>query len=288
MNFNIISYLDDRSIPYETSGKNISQGWIGLACPFCADHSTHLGINLTSSAYSCWRCGASGSIYNLLKEWETNIKEVMEQYSDREFRGYDFTRKAGSETVLPEDAERTPQNFHTSYLLSRRYDPEFVTQKYRLLFCSPFGDFRYRIIVPIFMDNKFVSYVGMDATREQEEKYKNAPIEKCQIPVKKCLYNMPRKSDSVIVVEGILDAWRLGDNAVATLGTKFTIEQVALLSRYRNVYIMYDMEAKDEADDLSMSLAGLVGHVEVITLEKGDPDDLTTEEAMAIKYELGL
>lgn len=289
-NFDITSYLNSRGIPYETAGKNISQGWIGLSCPYCGDVSTHFGINLDTKGFSCWRCGETGSLFTLLSLWEPGkVREVLREFGSRDIHDYSsFDRHPGERTILPEEADKEPMPFHTSYLLSRRYDPTEVTLKYKLLFCPPFGEWKYRIIVPVVMDNRLVSYVGMDPTRQIDPKYKNASIEDSIIPTKKCLYNMPRNRDSVIVVEGILDAWRIGDCAVATLGTKFTIEQVGLLTRYKNVYVMYDKEAQKEADALANHLAGVVKRVEVLTLESGDPDDLTDVEARAIRYELNL
>lgn len=38
--------LIDYRIPFSEQGKNIGNGWIGLKCPFCDDHSNHLGLNL--------------------------------------------------------------------------------------------------------------------------------------------------------------------------------------------------------------------------------------------------
>lgn len=288
--FDIESYLNDKGVHYETSGKNVSLGWIGLSCPFCGDQSTHFGINLESKGFSCWRCGETGSLYKLLSLWEPGrVREMFHQYGSRDIHDYSsYERHPGENTILPEEADKEPMPYHLSYLESRRYDPIHVTEKYKLLFCPPFGDWKYRIIVPVVMDNRLVSYVGMDATRKLEDKYKNSPIEKSAIPVKKCLYNMPRNKDSIIVVEGILDAWRLGDCAVATLGTKFTMEQVGLLSRYRNVYVMYDKEAQKEAQSLANHLTGVVHRVEVVTLDEGDPDDLSEVEAQSIRYELGV
>ena len=44
-NFDIISYLENRGVSYWTEGKNVTDGWVNINCPFSPDPSNHLGIN---------------------------------------------------------------------------------------------------------------------------------------------------------------------------------------------------------------------------------------------------
>jgi hypothetical protein len=79
-NLNLIEYLDDKNISYSTSGKNVSSGWIGISCPFCGDSSNHLGINLESKVFSCWKCGEKGNFIKLAMELEgLSFKEIMKE-----------------------------------------------------------------------------------------------------------------------------------------------------------------------------------------------------------------
>jgi len=50
--FDVEQFLYDYSVSYTTSGKNVSQGWIGVQCPFCDDHSSHGGFNINEGYYN--------------------------------------------------------------------------------------------------------------------------------------------------------------------------------------------------------------------------------------------
>ena len=97
------------------------------------------------------------------------------------------------------------------------------------------------------------------------------------------------KGDSVVVVEGITDAWRLGPGAVATFGIQFTLMQVILLRQFESKYIMFDSadpQAIKQAEKLADYLSGFPGHVEIIETHCGDPAELTQKEADALMGEL--
>jgi DNA primase len=120
---------------------------------------------------------------------------------------------------------------HEKFLTKRRYDFEKIQRKYDLLGVGPtLDDWKFRLIIPVYMNHQLVTYVGRDTTGKSEIPYRNAPIEKSIIQSKHCLYNLDTVKDTVIVVEGILDCWRIGSSAVATFGTQVTREQILLLN----------------------------------------------------------
>src|SRR3990170_3506093 len=52
----IESALKSKRILYLDSGSNVSRGNINICCPFCPDDpSYHLGINLETGYWGCWR-----------------------------------------------------------------------------------------------------------------------------------------------------------------------------------------------------------------------------------------
>jgi len=289
-NFDIVSYLQSRGIFYKTSGKNVSSGWVGINCIHCIDPSTHLGINLSSKIYSCFKCGAKGNVLKLIQEIEgVHYKEALKILG--EFEGVFVPEKVKqyqSKAKLPAEATKEFLSSHLNFLISRKYDPAEVIEKYDLWATGPEGDYRLRIIVPIFMNQRLVSFVGRDITGKQKVAYKNASENYSIKDPKKCLYN----ADSVlqnkaIVVEGVFDAWRIGAGAVATFGKQYTHEQVLLLKGLKRVFVLYDADAMDSSEKLSYDLSSVVSDVVVLTLDVGDPDDMTEDDIKHLRKIVG-
>lgn len=290
--FDILSYLDDKSIWYSTEGKNISQGWIGLQCPFCGDTSNHLGINVFFKSVSCWRCGKH-SVVEFIRETENcnyhTAERIISKYQDRTLSHIDkIPERHLSElpVTLPKQATKTIPPPHKSFLLSRNFDPDTLYRKYDLYSCYTTGKYKYRIIAPIYMKRELTGYVARDVTGEAEIRYKNSPIEESKVSVKDSLYNIDTVKDTAIVVEGITDAWRIGDGAVATMGTKFTMAQIAMLRGIKNVFIMFDSDAKEQAEKLGYELTSVSKHVAILELEEGDPAELDSESVSRLRHEV--
>ncbi|KKL57058.1 hypothetical protein LCGC14_2239220, partial [marine sediment metagenome] len=121
-----------------------------------------------------------------------------------------------------------------------------------------------------------VSFVGADVTRQAKVPYKNASESESVIPIKSCLYNLDNANETVILVEGITDVWRIGDGSVATFGKKVTDEQVNLLIRKRikRVYILSDSDAYYDWKILAERIAPVFNNVELLELNSGDPENL--------------
>lgn len=293
--FDVLAYLQDRGISHSLSGENVSSGWVGVNCPFCEDQLNHLGINLSSKLFSCWKCGAKGSIVKYIQRvencsWAESYK-ILRKYIDR---FYSFTTQPQEiksseiysyikkfKTELPDP--------HRNYLIKRGFDPDYIANKYNLLASPMTGDFRYRLIAPIYMNFELVSFVGRDVTGQGDPRYKNCPDSISTIPVKSCLYNIDSaRKDSVIVVEGITDVWRMGDDTVGLFGVQYTVHQLRLLTKFNRIFVMLDSEAMDVANKLASDLSSVVKEVEVLQLAEGDPAELSAVEVAKLKYELNL
>ena len=86
-NFDLLSYFDNTGIRYWEHGKNVGRDYIGIQCPFCYDHSNHLGIHRIHKGYRCLICGVSGSLISLLKQLEDvddfeYIKQLLQKYKE--------------------------------------------------------------------------------------------------------------------------------------------------------------------------------------------------------------
>jgi len=290
--FDVVSYLNDKGVSFATEGKDVTQGWIGLQCYWCTDTSTHLGVNLTSNLISCWRCGVKGSVVRLIKEIEkTNsfpeVLSIMERHQD-------FSRLS----LIKEDVESTHQiriqipGFFASmewpnvpqlvknFLFNRGFDPETICRSKSLFYGGVAGKFKHRLILPITQKGKLVSWVGRDLSGRSTIPYLNLEDEKSVFPVKSTLYGYDEAPPgrNVVVVEGIMDQWKLGPGAVATYGTQWTQKQVSLLRElYPNkVIILFDSEdmAQESAVKLSKQIWFCDCEVQELT-EVNDPGDLT-------------
>jgi len=102
--------------------------------------------------------------------------------------------------------------------------------------------------------------------------------------------------DTIIIVEGPADVWKLGDGVVATSGIKYTSAQVLRcveLVKSKNLkraFILFDTDKEDkrkqaqiQAKKLAENLSTFLNHVEMLTLEKGDPADLTLTEVKELR-----
>lgn len=289
--FDIIQYLDDKGIEYRTAGKNVGAGWIGVSCPWCGDNSFHLGVNLATTVLSCFRCSAKGNGITLVAELEHCSKNkayaITRKYVDLNAQ---INQKRKVETYVDHvEMKSLSKEFTataTQYLTNRNFDAQQIIRRYDLYWGGIIGDFKHRIVAPVYLDEKIVSLVGRDITDKSELRYKTLSVSKSKMPIKSTLYNIDNVDRDVIVVEGIFDCWRIGDSCVATLGTKVTPEQVLMLRGMRNVFILFDADAKAQAEKLSAMLQGLVERVEIITLDKGDPAEMREWEVKALRKEL--
>lgn len=289
--FDILKYLDSRSIPYSYSGNNVSSGWIGINCQFCLDHSNHLGINLRSKAFSCFKCAEKGNAVKLVCAIDgcsvPTALSTMKEFGDGTFVPRE--KHYQSKVKFPMGTTKMFSGAAISFLESRRYDAEAVITKYDLYLTGPLSDYKHRIIIPVFVNNRIVSFTGRDITGQSGSKYRNSSEQYSIRDVKQCLYNMDHVyRNRAVVVEGIFDAWRIGDGAVATFGTKYTREQLRLLKGLKQVFVLYDSDAYSIAEKLAYDLTAFVPQVEILKLSEGDPDNLTDDDVRALRKDLNL
>lgn len=289
--------FDDYEIRCWAKGKNCTPGWINISCVFCGDKSNHLGINKQSGAARCWKCGTKADINIVLQELleinYTQSKKIVRKYTDDLLPSL---KKEEAEKplslILPKEASDVLPSLHKEYLVGRGFDPLLLQRKYKLMACDMFGDYKYRLIIPMFINKRLVNFAAMSVT-PAHLKIKNCSKEKTIIDRENLVYNY----DSIInrraiIVEGFADCWKMGDECVATLGTSFTNAQAKMIAHACDkVFIMYDSPAKDsqapiQAEKLANILCMMGCQSEIIYLNQGDPGDLSLAEAEKIKREL--
>ena len=293
MSFNVQAILDDYGIAYSTSGKNVADGFVNIQCPYCDDKSQHLGFSKNGYVALCWRCGKHSVIQTLAEVTGLTTKQIFELKEKYNILIDDEEEKIiyQNETIEVPGSKLLPQ--HIRYLEGRGFDAQYLINKYDLRGTLYTGDiYAYRVITPIYYNNRIVSYQGRDFTGKQNIRYATCKPENEIIHHKKILFNLDNsKQESVIVMEGVYDVFRFGDNSIATMGTSYTKEQLALLAkRYKKVYTMFDPEvdaqnrAKILCSDLSMAGLETVN----LLLDEGDPAEQNEETVNQIKRDLGL
>lgn len=269
--------LEDLNIPYNESGKDWQPGWVNITCPFCDDPEHHGGFNIVKAYYNCWRCGhhkVQGVLQNLLGVDIHYVFNLMKSYQT----GYIDTsveRQKGKAltTELP-DGCKEMNNGHRLYLVGRKFNALMLEKEWGLQGTGHLGDYKFRIIIPIYLNNRLVSYQGRDITGLSDLRYKACKIENEMVHHKHTLYGIDNVlGRRCVIVEGVTDVWRLGFGAVSCFGTEFTLEQVLMLGeRMDYVGILFDnaTEATLKADKLSFHLQSIGVQTEEFQLTNYD------------------
>ncbi len=284
----IKTLLTDYNITYWDSGKNVTPGWINITCPFCDDKSNHGGFNPKNEYYNCWHCGwkpLSKIIATILNVNEFEAKTILDKYKTSGIKVKNRSIKPSSISIPGDELQLQ----HVRYLIKRGFEPLPLVKKYHLtgtLYDS--RDYGYRIIIPIYYKNQIVSYQSRTIVDNVEQKYKACAKEKEIIEHKKILYNLDNcNKEKVIVVEGVLDCWKLGNNCCSTFGVDYTRDQLLMLCQFDELFICFDPDAAGQAAALKLSceLSILNKKVEIIKLET-DPGDLSLDDGLYLKKEL--
>lgn len=295
--FDIIAYLEDRDIEYWLEGPNCSEGWVNIQCPFCDDHSNHCGIHLDTKAVHCWRCGKH-KFYKLIMEIDGCSKKQAIYLINNEYQTASPNKYPSksikqpvfkidkTKDILPKECTDELPDLHRRYLKSRGFDPDFLVKAYHIKACYNIGKYKFRLIVPIFYQGYIVNFIARDVTGQQRDRYRACPDSQALIPLEHLIYNIDNARDKVILVEGVFDVWRIGPGAVASFGIQLTDSQLRQLTEFDQVTILFDSDAKDQADNLANQLAPYVSKLSVLYLKEGfDPADLSQDEVLQLRKE---
>jgi len=300
--FDIVSYLNDKNIVYLTSGKNISEGWLSINCPFpiCSDHSFHCGVNLQSKIFSCWICNEKGNPTKLVKTIENcswqQANDIVEQYQDFDlveaYQEEDYT--IARNLSWPKEFEKIiPDNIPklvSDYLTERNFDPELSVKRHSLFYPGITGEYKYRLIIPITSKRKIVNFTARALSNKNPLSYKNCPNEKSEIDINDLLYgydDLPPESP-IVIVEGIFDQWRLGIGSVAIFKSELTPTQVNLIREKKptKVFILLDEDTIEKEKPEKIANKVWFAETEIIEIGIPDPAMLSQSEASHLMEEL--
>jgi len=304
-NVDINALFQEYNISVKEKGENVTRGWVNIeVCPFCMDSNFHCGINLASGGFHCWVCGEKGGLWKLLREMEdfkgqhisSIIAKFVLDHGNTPINNYNATtdKLDGKKPIKfswPEHILEDLPKPHKDYLLSRHFDPDFLAKKYNLKAVYNIGKHKFRIIVPVIINKKKVSWVAAWVLRKQFSDvtpYLNCIPEESVMPINHCLYNYDSIKDVAVIVEGITDVWRCGAGFVASFRKGLTSEQIKLLmeKKPKKVFVFYDSDATRESYKFANEISGLFPAVEVLELPTGDPGDLTQQEVYDLRRDI--
>lgn len=279
----ITALLRSKNVPYQTSGKNTSKGWVSLQCFFCDDHSNHLGINLKSGGWKCLKCGKKGKFYSLVNYLERDKKKAYQ--ISRKFKPQPYEEVKPEGLKLPSGIINHPMKIHVSYLKERGFNHKILEQQYKIMYTGKMGKYAMRVLIPFFLDGKIVSFTARDVTGKQTLRYKDCKIKESTIPVHDTLYNFDNANEVILLVEGVTDVWRIGGSTVASCTVELTDNQKSLLAKAKSLSIMFDGEERaiKKAKMLAKQMKAVVPCVNVIELDGGDPAKLPLKEVIEVR-----
>ena len=305
---NIIEFLEENDIRIWYEGKNVSDGYIGIRCRFCEDSSNHMGIRVKDLKVTCWKCGQH-SLADLVKEiLECNDKQAyriarsIERDEDIKPTAHiEYSDSESLKNILPTNTRDIFPRVHLQYLRSRGFNARKIIRKYNLKAVYHSGKYKYRIIIPCYMEGRLVSFTSRDITDSQDPKYLAASKRETNFPPDRCVYNLDSvpQGGNAMLLEGPFDVFRMGDGAFCFFGIQCTGMRILEVKKKKinKLYIFYDAEtrAQRQARHVARALAPVVRHVEIVNIrnsllreKKADPGSLSNEQAMRIKRWLEL
>lgn len=294
----ITRILKQYGIPFWTEGKNVSIDSVNVQCPFCPDRdpSNHCGIFCDTNVFSCWRCNRSGPFVYLLQTL-TNLpseecERIVETGTTFKESAIDqiksITDKVKYEKLLTGNVDKAiampgfaklitpdidfPLLFH--WLDLRNISINTVIQ-YRCEACRA-GKYMNRIVIPVFSNGDLAAYQALDLSGFADVKCKTSTSN-----INNYLYGYDNIiNNRMIITEGVLDCWRVGEDSVASFGTHITERQKELIldKELDELIFCWDGETWFKAKKQAEFFAPFIGKIKVVKLPgEEDPDDYGKE-----------
>jgi hypothetical protein len=251
----------------------------------CGEHK--LSVNAVNGIYKCWRGCCSGTVRKLL-----NKKVPMTTAPVKKVERHVGYLSPGTLVSLASVGDDNPA---AVYLTARGFDYRKLGRDFGFSYCAPGRQFFHglfstssTVVATITMDGRDVGWQArllydpdkLDDARcamlgfiwnTEKQKYVRPPkyftmpgMDKREVLWN---YDNARRSDTVVVTEGVYDAARVGRCAVATLGKYVSEKQALLLQQYwRHIVILLDPDAMKEAVRLRSLFAPTVD-VALVTLQ---------------------
>lgn len=285
----LIELLRDRNVNFALPGEHhhvTSSDWIGVDCPYCSPGwgKYRMGITQNARMASCWSCGRHPPVKTIAELTGLKPSEVFEllEFDSITFKNQDT--KADGKLIIPSGiGDLLPA--HRDYLQERGFDPDEIHNTWGVRGFNIHADLAWRLWIPIYQGYDLVSWTTRSLI-DEGKRYINAGSNQEKIPAKTVLYGGHLCGQSIIVVEGPLDVWKIGPGAGSTNGIKWTEEQAIRISKFARRMIVFDNEpeAQRQARRLAARLESFPGQTIVGELDTGkDPGDCSSDELTELR-----
>lgn len=309
--FDLFTFLDENDIDYKNSGKNIGEGFIGLyECPHCGISNYHYGINTEDKFGTCWSCGLSDDLINLIKHllninyYQAKDFLISSVYSEDDIEvqiNEIFNGVKKKEIIKKEREIKLPKTVDLyKYIGKNKTITEFCNKRKITKRVAEWLDLQIGIgskhknslIVPINHDGDLVGYQARSFTTRY---FHN------EGPIKHYLYNYNniKQHSTIIIVEGFTD-WtstnhflnifrkKKGYYVTTPFSKILTDEQIGLLEEKEPVMVIFmlDYDAWFQYYKPSYSLFCNTGFI--ICPKDTDPGQLSTSQFLKSFIENGL
>lgn len=245
---NLLEILESKGIEFKPHSTRENE--VFICCPFCTergetpDHRFRFGVNYVTGQAHCFNCGKKFRDFEFLKKALTEKLDTGEWQLSQETIKKDAMKP--SEVKLPEDfiaLSEAGRKTHwdrvaLDYLHKRGISIRQIKEKN--IGYSMVGDFRYRIVIPVYHQGKLEGIVARAFVQDLEPKYRNSLGNKT-------LYNVPKtQKKTAILSEGCFDALAIeravesSMDSMAVLGHSLTERQLSILKDYDRVILWTD------------------------------------------------
>jgi hypothetical protein len=282
-----------------------------VCCPFCNDTRFRCYINHQygrddelgrQQMYlaTCFNAGCSlstgdASTYRQLEEMLTGHKLYeLRKAMLQEGKSVDLKKVSSTWPGEVTRIDKLPSTHESHvYLAARGFDPEQIGRFYNVHWCTKSDRFicQDRLIIPIYHRKRMV---GWQARAAYDCDWKNTYIPKYYTapgtPRRQILYNFGNavRYTVGVITEGVTDVWKIGPQAMCTLGATMTLQQQSLFVRgfkHHCGVLVYDPDVLEKAtpkarEKMEQIVAGLnsrlkSGFCRVDLPEGTDPGSLT-------------
>lgn len=240
-------------------------------CVLCGDSKKNprkrrfnLDYNDGYPIWQCWNCGRSGNFLQLY----CRLRGVSFDKAKKELFNYDSDRLKDQLTSKKEERKEEKIEYEDfSWIKDDCISPgeisDSITQSLARDIVEVFvrerkipeqfgvmiaykGDYRARIIIPVYEGDRMIYFQARRIPNSGLiPKYKNPPVDRKLIVLNKEKFD---RDKNIVVTEGLIDAFMLGNQGTACLGASFSDEFIGEILKYtdKKVIIAFDNPFLDD------------------------------------------
>lgn len=267
---------------------HVGENFYGIDCPWCSPGTKKfkLGYNFVGRYCTCWTCGYKPLAESLCRISGKTINELWPLCKSLSGDKVVACLHRAGKYLPPHSTWLHYSPPHSAYLRTRGLDHNDLFNKWGVKAILGAGLLSWRLFIPVLLGGREVSWTTRAIDSRNQPRYVSAKPEEELYPLKSLLYGQDHVRNSAIVVEGPVDAWKVGPGAVATFGTQVTREQILRLSKIPVRVVCFDNEAPAQraADKLCSMLEAFPGTTYKAVLESGtDPGEADPEEIKELR-----